>query len=533
MAIRIRKDKKRNSGRNYKNNRQSNRNQPSFNGGSGGGMIGALLPMAMGLFKKNPKIVIILAVVAGAIYFLGGSKMCSSGVGEVQSGGIASFFSKGLNMDQDVYDKAEIFEPLADNKKNPMPNKVSLLKYCPPRKNQGQQGSCVGWSSGYAARSILHARATGVKPKNATFSPSFVYNQIALKGCQGTYLQKAMELMRDEGALPFSKFAYNEFDCEKQPNSNQIQQAGQYRTKGFNRLTKGRSYKTDLLGIKQNLAQGAPVVIGMMVGGSFMTNMNGRSVWTPNKSDYNKRNFGGHAMCVIGYDDYKTDKEGAFQIMNSWGEKWGKKGIFWIRYSDFEYFTQEAYGLHPMGNSEKFATNKLSAKIGLVATNEYGEVQKQINIKYKGGITYETVSKLNVNDGFKVEITNDIECYVYVFGEKADGSSNVLFPYTAKHSPYCGITGTRIFPRDYSLFPDSDGSRDKIAIVISKQKLNFEELNTAINNARGYTFEQKVTNVLKDELIPNVKFGGKGLAELTSETTDIKNTAIVILEITK
>lgn len=525
MPIRIRKDKPKKSSSNPSKNR-SKSNQPSF-GGGGGGIGNALLPMVMTLFKKKPKLVIGLLVVVALVYFLGGSKMCSSGADGESS--IANLFSTGLDMDEKVYDKAEVFEPLADNIKNPMPEKVSLLKYCPPRKNQGSQGSCVGWSSGYAAMTILHAKATGEKPKDVTFSPSFLYNQIALEDCQGTYLQKAMELMYNTGSLPFSQFAYNEYDCGKQPSSSQKQKASQYKTKGFNRLTKGGdNYKVDLLGIKQNLAQGAPVVIGMMVGGTFMTKMNGKELWTPSSKDYDKRGFGGHAMCVIGYDDFKTNEEGAFQIMNSWGETWGKKGVFWVRYSDFEHFTREAYALYPMGDSEKFASDKLSAKIGLVQ-NSNG---KNIPLKYKSGVTFKTKKPVDIDTDFKVEITNSIECYVYVFGEETDGSSYVLFPYTKKHSPYCGITGTRVFPRDYSLYPDDKGKKDYMSIVISKQKLDYTKLNDAINNSSGNSYEKKVTNTLKDELITNVKFKGDGLAEFTCDTQN-KNAVVVVLEISK
>lgn len=528
MPIRIRKDKS--TGNKRSNRRRSSNNQSSFKGNrSGGGIASMLMPLAISLFKKNPKLVLILVVVGALFYFLGGTKMCSTEDGNADNMNIASLFSRGLDMDEQVYDKAEVFEPLADNVKNPMPESISLLKYCPPRKNQGQQGSCVGWASGYAARTILFSKATGEKAKHVAFSPSFVYNQIALKDCQGTYLQRAMELMYTTGALPFSKFAYNEYDCGKQPTSSQKNQANKYRTKGFNRLSKsGDNYSVDLLALKQNLAQGAPVVIGMMVGGTFMSKMNGRDLWTPSNKDYDARGFGGHAMCVIGYDDYKTDQEGAFQIMNSWGEKWGNKGVFWIRYSDFEHFTKEAYGLYPMGDAEKFSSNILDAKIGLVKTKN----GQTIPIKYTGSNTFKTKKPIAIDTDFKVEITNSMECYVYILGEESDQSSYVLFPYTKKHSPYCGITGTRVFPRDYSLFPDEKGSQDYVAIIVSKQKLDFTKLNTAVNNAKGRTYAEKVNNTLKDELVPNIKFSGNGYAEFSAETLN-KNAVAVILEIRK
>lgn len=524
MPIRIRKD---NRGGSSNQPKKTYRNTSKKSGGMGSGMMGALLPLALNLFKKKPKLVLIVVVIAGAIYFFGGAKMCSSEGGG--SNVISSLFSTGLDMDQKVYDKAEVFEPLADNIKNPMPEKVSLKKFAPKRLNQGSQGSCVGWSSGYAARTILYSKATGENPNNVTFSPSFVYNQIALEGCQGTYLQKAMELMYNSGALPFSRFRYNENECNTQPTNSQINEASNYRTKGFNRLSKnGDNYATDLLAIKQNLAQGAPVVIGMMVGGSFMSNMNGKPLWNPKQSDYDMRGFGGHAMCVIGYDDYKTDEEGAFQIMNSWGETWGNKGIFWMRYSDFEHFNKEAYGLYPMGSSEKFTSKKLKAEIGIVI-NKTGNY---IPFRYKGGMTFSNTEPMVTDQDFKIEITNSMECYVYVFGEETDGSSYTLFPYTPKHSPYCGITGTRLFPRDYSLYPDNTGRQDHIAVVISKQKLDYNKLNSAINASNGTTFEAKVYNTLSDELIDNVQFSANGMISFDCDTKQ-KNAVALVLELSK
>ncbi|MEZ4982175.1 MAG: hypothetical protein R2769_11440 [Saprospiraceae bacterium] len=69
--------------------------------------------------------------------------------------------------------------------------------------------------------------------------------------------------------------------------------------KGYNRLMISASdYRPDIQAMKQNLAQGAPVVIGMMVGGTFMQNMMGKKVWNPTQRDYSGYGFSGHASCV-------------------------------------------------------------------------------------------------------------------------------------------------------------------------------------------------------------------------------------------
>ncbi|MBN1388069.1 MAG: C1 family peptidase [Bacteroidales bacterium] len=517
MPVRIRKDSNASAPQ-----RSIRRSGSGTYSGGGGGMVNALLPLLLGLFRKNPKTSIIILVIA-----IGGIILLTRTNNQAGTALQSMLFGTGLEMDEAVYDKAEVFEPLADNIKNPLPEAVSLMEYCPDRLNQGTQGSCVGWSSAYAARTMLHARATGGNPNEVTFSPSYVYNQIALPNCQGTYMQRAMELMHQQGALPFSRFAYDENTCAQKPTNTERAAASAFKTKGFNRLTlSGEDYRPDLLAIKQNLVQGAPVVIGMLIGGSFMSDMQGKELWRPTRSDYNMMGFGGHAMCVIGYDDYYHG--GAFQVMNSWGEEWGSEGIFWVRYNDFDYFTREAYGLYPMGDADAVVSEILNVEIGLVvnATGQY------IPLDYTSGITFTTTSTVRPETDFKVEITNSLECYAYIFGEETDGSSYVLFPYTQKHSPYCGITGTRIFPKDYSLYPDEQGNRDYIAVVVSVQKLDYNLLNDAISRSDGASYDQKVYNALKGELVKDIEYKG-GRTISFSTNVAYRGTIALVIEIRK
>lgn len=496
MPIRIVKDRDQSTTDNY----------PGGGGGGGGklpgGINGGCLTALLPLLLRNPKIAILLLAVGAAVYFLGGKNLIQSAAG----GGEA--FSLGADLNQQVYDKAEVFEPLADNVKNPLPERVSLEKYAPERLNQGRQGSCVAWSSAYAARSILYARQTGKDPNTVAFSPSFLYNQIGLEGCQGSYIIRAMENMQQVGAMPFRDFPYDENDCSSQPAQFQLQSADKYRIKGFNRLSKsGDDYKVDMLAVKQNLAQGAPVVIGMMVGGTFMQEMMGQKVWIPSSDDYNKMGFGGHAMSVIGYDDFLEG--GAFQIMNSWGNEWGENGMGWIRYKDFDFFVKEAYGMDQMGTVEKPDEPRLNIEFGLVSYNDDITDTRNlpsIPLRYKSGVTYAVAQAIKKGDKFKIEVTNTTACYTYIFGQETDGSSYTLFPYTPKHSPYCGITGTRLFPKDYSLQADEVGSKDIMGVVVSKKPLDFKALNEAISQSRQISFSAKLNEVLGTKILRNVDF---------------------------
>lgn len=528
MPVRMVKDREQPAQDNYPG--QGGGGQSNLPGGCAGGN---LLPIILSLFTKNPKQIIIVLVLVGAFFLF--NRKC----GGILPKNAAGIFSLGADMDQKVYDSAEVFEPLADNVKNPLPERVSLEKYCPRRLNQGQQGSCVAWASAYAARSIINNRETGQNPDSKPFSPSFLYNQIGLEGCNGSYIIRAMENMKDQGALPLSEFPYNDEDCSKQPSRYQLQSAEQYKTRGFNRLSKGgEDYKTDMLAVKQNLAQGAPVVIGMMVGGSFMQDMLGKRVWIPNTEDYEMSGFGGHAMCVIGYDDYLDGgKDGAFQIMNSWGGEWGEKGIAWVRYKDFDYFVKEAYGLYPMGSAEKYSPDKFKAEISLVIYRDtenatVSDNGNYIPLRYRNDITYATTHAIPKGTKFKLEVTNSIECYTYVFGQETDGSSYVLFPYTQKHSPYCGITGTRLFPKDYSMQLDEVGNKDIIAIVMTKKSIDYKALNESINRSTKRNYAEKIRDALQDQLVEDVNFSGKENISFECNANG-KNAVVLVIEIDK
>lgn len=525
MPIRMVQDEDPNGGKKKRRVVRRQSSSSSSGGGIGGAGLGkaagALLPMLM----KKPKLLIILVVVGIVLFFLFG-KGCDTSSLMDQSGGVSNFFQRGGELNKEVYEETEIYEPLADNKKNPLPERVSLLQYAPKRRNQGKQGSCVAWASAYAARTILESRRTGRRPDQVAFSPSFMYNQIKIDGsnCQGSYIKRAMDNMYGQGAVPYNDFSYTENSCSKEPSSMLKRKATDYKIRGFQRLTEdNQSNSAEMLSIKQNLAKGSPVVIGMMVGGSFMQNMMGKDVWIPTNADYNKRGFGGHAMCVIGYDDFKEG--GAFQIMNSWGERWGKKGVCWVRYSDFKYFNVESYGLYPMGDAKAKVETRFKGSFGL----ELNAGKRNIALRQINDFYFETISKLSNKDKFKVEFTNNIECYTYIFGQETDGSSYVLFPYTAKHSPYCGITGTRLFPRDHSMQPDGTGKKDKIAVLITKEPIDYSVVNSQISNARGSTYEEKVQNALSGQYETNVRFtGGSGVINFETSAQKGKGVAFVI-----
>ena len=504
-------------------------------GGAGGGMGGLLsfLPLIFSLFRGGgggKKIIILLLVVAGGAYFLFNNKSCNL-VGTAQK----LFSQSGYNFSPEQFKKANVYEGLeADDTKNPLPESVSLERFAPDRQNQGKQGSCVAWSSVYAARTIIESAATGQSPNNTAFSPSFVYNQIGLDGCQGSYIQKAMEFMTNKGVVPFNAFPYDDQDCSRQPNSTLLNDAAKNRMHGFTRLTESEDVNgINIRAVKEHLSKNAPVVIGIMVGGSFMQEMVGKEMWMPSEDDRAQTGFGGHAMCVIGYDDRKQ----AFQIMNSWGNDWGVNGIAWVKYSDFKIFVREAYGIDPMPKSAAVANTAFECMIGLVQN----DTKSYIPLKIKTGNVFETVNKVAPGTKFKMEIKNSTECNIYIFGQETDGTSYTLFPYPDKtdptktaFSPYCGITGYRLFPRGKNLVPDNVGNKDVFAIVVTKQPIDWFSTNTAITKTTGTDFGVRVLTALQGSAIPNVRFGTGNGGTINFKADNVQQNAVIsVVEVNK
>ena len=508
-------------------------------GGGGGGLFGILF-LLLGLFRGRGLIFLLVIGIIG--YFFLGRGGCH-GLGGGSLTNAAQQLATGGYLDPRQFEKANIYESLSDDTtKNPLPEAANLQKFAPQVGDQGHQGSCVAWSSAYAARTIEEAARSGADPNSLRFSPAFLYNQIGLENCDGSYIEKAMEFMTQSGSIPYEQFPYDDHDCAKQPDQQQLEEARQYKMRGFNRLTPGdQNNAIDLHAIKENISQGAPVVIGMQVGGSYMQPMMGKDLWEPTAEDRNLVGFGGHAQCVVGYDDKKYG--GAFLLMNSWGPQWGNNGFAWVRYPDFKHFVREAYGIEPMAKTGVAASEPFSCEIGLVQIHYEGNKTVSgdyIPLQVKNDNVFETIAPVAKGQRFKMEVRNTTECYVYVFGKETDGASYTLFPYPrqdypekTKYSPFCGITGYRLFPKDKSMMPDSIGTRDVMAVVVSKQPLDWYSINNTLTANPGQDYAARLNAALSTKLVHHVVFksSAKGNMQFTVQNDNDKSVVATIVEI--
>ena len=236
-------------------------------------------------------------------------------------------------------------------------------------------------------------------------------------------------------------------------------------------------------------------------------------------------------MCVIGYDDRRQ----AFQIMNSWGPEWGDNGVAWVRYADFKEFVREAYGIDPMPKRGAGLNVAFECAVGLVANDS----KSYIPLKLKAGNVFETVNKVAAGTRFKMEIKNSSECNIYIFGQETDGSSYTLFPYPDKtdgtktaFSPYCGITGYRLFPRGKSMVPDNVGTKDIFAVVVTKQAIDWYSVNAAISKSTGTTYGDKVLAALNNTA-GSARYAAGSSGTINFKADNGANAVVSVVEVNK
>jgi C1A family cysteine protease len=186
-------------------------------------------------------------------------------------------------------------------------------------KNQGSCGSCYsfGASACYESNQLVKG--------GPTYDLSEQWFMMMAKeigpygGCNGWYLDKSMDLMKNKGVA-------EERDCGYLAK----EQACPSGTKAKHKINKWAVTK-DKETIKRALINNGAVYVGFAVYSDFSYYKSGYYEY---KSGYLR---GYHAVAVVGFDDT------GFKVKNSWGTGWGDRGYFFIKYDQ-------------MNNAVKFGT---------------------------------------------------------------------------------------------------------------------------------------------------------------------------------
>ena len=246
-----------------------------------------------------------------------------------------------------VYATGAIFATeveLADKPRTPLyrnylPPFVDLTDRFPPAGQQGDQGSCVGWAVGYAARSYYNSAAGGGArlTTHDVPSPAYIYDRIRSPGAScddGSRIAAALDLLK-KGSLTLAEYPYDEDRCRR-PDAGMAARATKFRIHNWQVVDTRR-----LDQVKGELAGGHPVVIGMRPNRDFHR-LRGRKVWRAGYPESDDRH---HAVTVVGH----SERGQYFTIINSWGRGWGERGFGRISYDTFRKRVKYGYSMRLVG----------------------------------------------------------------------------------------------------------------------------------------------------------------------------------------
>ena len=189
--------------------------------------------------------------------------------------------------------------------------------------NQGNLGSCTANAIAYAYEFDEYKQKEEIK-----FIPSrlfIYYNDREIEGTvnedSGAAIRDGVKSINKIGVCPETDWPYNISQFTQKPKYECYEIAKEHRSLQYKRVEQ----KIDQL--KSALSNGFPIVFGFVVYESFESEETTKTgiVTMPEKRE---SILGGHAVCIIGYDDNK----GTFKVRNSWGEKWGDKGYCYFPY---------------------------------------------------------------------------------------------------------------------------------------------------------------------------------------------------------
>jgi C1A family cysteine protease len=228
-----------------------------------------------------------------------------------------------------------------------LPSAVDLsADYLHPVRNQGSMGSCTAFACTDACLSILLNQVYGSQGWDTTdnaLKPSpmwaYVRSGIAPIGSWspvcgssvGRYMSEAFNVLEQVGAAMEATVPYvatnncsTTFPAQAQTEASLVKISDWYSLSG--------SGMADAVKLHLGMFN-RPLVISMLrLEYTFMNYSSGVYQFNPNGAWVN----GGHAMCIVGYDDSLQ----AFKVRNSWGSSWGQQGYWWCSYSSVDQMVQ-------------------------------------------------------------------------------------------------------------------------------------------------------------------------------------------------
>lgn len=185
----------------------------------------------------------------------------------------------------------------------PIPDKYSYQRFMPEVLDQGTESTCVphSFTAVYDYYNAVKHPETYENGKfdHVEMSIDQVYRCRTNRG-EGMSFKEALTFCRDHGVVTKEEYRKKDF------------------SNPFKILDFAKISSLEIL--KRSLIINGPCLIATYVK-------------DPNRPDFwnGYKNLGGHATCVVGYDNEK-----GILIRNSWGKHWGERGYSWMPYDQFK-----------------------------------------------------------------------------------------------------------------------------------------------------------------------------------------------------
>lgn len=410
--------------------------------------------------------------------------------------GFAQTEFRGLEFEDDAYNSLPLKPSYFTPQSTAFPASYSLKKYCPRVITQHNSNTGVAWAAVWYGRTMLEAIASGWSDSQIitqhAFSPIYNYKKSG-KGneCSDEVkLSSLLESLRVDGTVPFNDF--HEFCYDAIPN---FPAAKAFVMPGYVRLfntTDNKARKVEAM--KRALRENSPVIIGMICPPSFSL---ATDFWQPREKP--ERDQGGHALCIVGYDDAKFG--GAFEVVNSWGKSWGMEGFTWFRYEDVENYM--LYGFELLNTQSMLKPAKLIAQVDLTLSS--GE---SMNAKIRNTGYYTLENMYPTGTQFKTVVKVNQNVFFYAVGFDQEWNNAELYP-NERNGIYPWLEDSQKLlklPVDASFIElEPPAGKNFLCLVFSGKYLDIEELKTKLKEGKGDFVQRYYSGPLKDPAVLNWK----------------------------
>ncbi len=227
-----------------------------------------------------------------------------------------------------------------------LPKRFDYTASMTPVRDQGSDGTCVAFASVVGVKEYEDSKEYR---KLIELSPRYVYSLCKqFDGApdeEGTYPRVAMKVLLNYGVCPENEWPYKPHQKDR-PKKNANKDAKRYRIKAYARLN-------SVVEMKRSLLVNGPFLAGVKVFASWMSRkaLNTGLIPMPKR---NEELLGGHAICIVGFDDARQ----VFKFKNSWGAKWADKGYGYLQYEYLKRYCHDAWSATDLIENPKALVKK-------------------------------------------------------------------------------------------------------------------------------------------------------------------------------